>query len=200
MLWEVRGLRAKPRRRIWEMDTGGTAWRWGENGALQICVPWKRARTFRATWPCEREQRGDGLPHSRTVIDFLGVFLYGICLPFFWSQNPRVVHGTVPPLLLALVLADDSVPSPRWSYDSGLRESAYPILSGHNDWSKNRPVTQLSSMRSTFWTSMELLVKSRLPLDLRLHGCDYLKVKLAQSWARPREGVTLCPNSFLLSP
>lgn len=43
------------------------------------------------------------LLHRAIVVDLCGVCLCGVFLPFFLSQNPRLVHGTVPPLLLALV-------------------------------------------------------------------------------------------------
>lgn len=187
MLWEVRGLRAKPRRGRWEMDTGGTAWRWG--GRMGLFKYASHGRGLGLS--CHVSLRA-GTARRWTSAQQNCDRLFG-CLPvwhlpsFLLVTEPTCCSRDSPsPTLGPCVLADDSIPSSRWSYDSGLRESAYPILSGHNDWSKNRPVTQLSSMRSTFWTSMELLVKSRPPRSW-IWGCMDVSI-WKWSWHKAEHG------------
>ena len=76
------------------LEKMGDGWRGSQDvgGGVQA-VPVEEAE-----WPCGREPL-----HRAVVVDLCDVCLCGLCLPFFSSQNPRVVHGTVPPLLLALM-------------------------------------------------------------------------------------------------
>ena len=153
MPWEARGLRAKPRRRRGEMD-GGAVGVWGDVQA----VLWRRPRAF---VPCDPVGGNFCTGTRGRSLRCVPVWRLPACLlvtePASHSWN-RPCPSPGPHILV-----DDSTPSPRWLYDSGLRESAYPLLFGHSDWSKNPLVTQISSMRSTFWTSRELLRKSFSP-------------------------------------
>ena len=153
MPWGARGLRAEPRRRRGEMD-GGAVGMWGGVQA----VLWRRPRAF---VPCDPVGGNFCTGTCGRSLWCVPVWRLPACLlvtePTFCSWNrPSPSPGPH-------ILVHDSTPSPRWLYDSGLRESAYPLLFGHSDWSKNQLVTQISSMRSTFWTSSEWLRKSFSP-------------------------------------
>ena len=128
------------------------------------------------------------------------------CLPvwslpsFLLVPEPTSCSWNRPsPSLGPRVLANDSIPSSRWLYDSGLGESAYTLFSGHSDWSKNQLVTHISSMRSTFWTCRELLRKSFSPHWM--WGCT--DVSKSEVMTKPhtskRRGDSM-PCSLLQSP
>ena len=69
----------------------GDGWRGSQDvgGGVQA-VPVEEAKG-----PCGREPL-----HRAIMVDLCDVCLCGLCLPFFPSQNPLLVHGTVPPILL----------------------------------------------------------------------------------------------------